>query len=135
MTTTKIVLRFPPELTDQPVTYTLIKDYDLRVNILRGHITPKEEGILVLEVTGKRNQLERGMDYLAGIGVGTEKLSKDVRWLKSRCTHCTACTSLCPTGALSVERESMRLSFDKARCIACEMCLTVCSYEAMEVQF
>ena len=45
MTTTKVVLRFPPELTDQPVTYKLIKEYDLMVNILRGHIIPKEEGM------------------------------------------------------------------------------------------
>jgi len=48
MTTTKVVLRFPPDLTDQPITYKLIKEYDLMVNILRGHITPKEEGMLVL---------------------------------------------------------------------------------------
>jgi ferredoxin len=135
MTTTKVVLRFPPELTDQPVTYKLIKEYDLMVNILRGHITPKEEGMLVLELTGTKKQLDRGMDYLTKVGVATQKLSKDVRWLKDLCTHCTACTSLCPTHALSVERDTMMVSFDKDKCIACEMCVTVCPYSAMEVQF
>ena len=135
MTTTKVVLRFPPDLTDQPITYNLIKEYDLMVNILRGHITPKEEGMLVLELTGKKKQFQRGMDYLAKIGVETQKLSKDIRWLKDRCTHCTACTSLCPTSALSVERNTMLVSFEKAECIACEMCVTVCPYNAMEVLF
>jgi len=135
MTSTKVVLRFPPELTDQPVTYTLIKEYDLMVNILRGHIIPKEEGMLVLELTGTNKQLDRGMDYLAKLGVETQRLSKDVKWLNDRCTHCTACTSLCPTHALSIERDSMMVDFDNDKCIACEMCVTVCPYSAMEVQF
>jgi ferredoxin len=135
MPTTKVVLRFPPDLTDQPVTYNLIKEYDLMVNILRGHITPKEEGMLVLELTGKKKHLDRGMEYLAKLGVETQPLSKDVKWLKERCTHCTACTSLCPTHALWVERDTMMVSFDREKCIACEMCITVCPYSAMEVQF
>ena len=135
MPTTKVVLRFPPDLTDQPVTYNLIKEYDLMVNILRGHITPKEEGMLVLELTGKKKHLDRGMKYLAKLGVEAQRLSKDVKWLKDRCTHCTACTSLCPTHALWVERDTMMVSFDREKCIACEMCITVCPYSAMEVQF
>jgi ferredoxin len=135
MTTTKVVLRFPPDLTDQPVTYRLIKEYDLMVNILRGHITPKEEGMLVLELTGSKRQLDRGMTFLAELGVETKRVSRDVKWLKDRCTHCTACTSLCPTDALSVDRETMLVDFDKTKCIACEMCVTVCPYKAMEVQF
>ncbi len=135
MTTTKIVLRFPPELTDQPVTYTLIKEYDLMINILRGHIIPKEEGMLMLELRGSKEQLDRGMDYLAKLGVETQRLSKGVQWVKDRCTHCTACTSLCPGHALWVERDTMMVDFDMERCIACEMCVTVCPYRAMEVQF
>jgi len=135
MTTTKVVLRFPPELTEQPVTYRLIKEYDLMVNILRGHITPKEEGMLVLELTGTKRQLSQGMDFLSRLGVETKRVSKDVNWLKDRCTHCTACTSLCPTHALSVDREGMLVTFDETQCIACEMCVVVCPYKAMELQF
>jgi len=135
MATTKVVLRFPPDLANEPITYNLIKGYDLMVNILRGHITPKEEGMLVLELTGKKKQIERGLEYLAELGLETQRLSKDVRWLKDQCTHCTVCTSLCPTHALSVDRDSMLVSFEKDRCIACEMCITVCPYNAMEVQF
>ena len=135
MTTTKVVLRFPPDLTDQPITYKLIKEYDLMVNILRGHITPKEEGMLVLELTGAKKKLERGMDYLEKLVVETQRLSKDVKWLKERCTHCTACTALCPTQALWIDRDAMTVGFDKDKCIACEMCVTVCPYSAMELLF
>ncbi|UCD72202.1 MAG: 4Fe-4S binding protein [Syntrophobacterales bacterium] len=135
MTTTKVVLRFPPDLTNQPITYKLIKEYDLMVNILRGNITPMEAGMLVLELTGTKKQLDGGMEYLARLGVETQRLSKDVKWLDDRCTHCTACTSLCPTYALSVKRDTMVVSFEEAKCIACEMCVTVCPYSAMEVYF
>ncbi|UCD71643.1 MAG: 4Fe-4S binding protein, partial [Syntrophobacterales bacterium] len=89
----------------------------------------------VLELTGTKKQLDGGMEYLARLGVETQRLSKDVKWLDDRCTHCTACTSLCPTNALSVERDTMVVSFEEAKCIACEMCITVCPYSAMEVQF
>ncbi len=75
------------------------------------------------------------MDYLAELGVETQLLSKDVKWLEGLCTHCTACTSLCPTDALSVERDTMMVSFDTDKCIGCEMCVTVCPYSAMEVRF
>ena len=34
-----------PHLIDQPITYKLIKDYDLMINILRARITLKEQGI------------------------------------------------------------------------------------------
>jgi len=68
MTTTKVVLRFPPDLTDQPVTYNLIKEYDLMVNILRGHIIPKEEGMLVygLHVSLSHPCPLSGTEYHAG---------------------------------------------------------------------
>ena len=43
----KVVLNFPPHLIDQPITYRLIKDYGLVVNILRARITPQEWGSMV----------------------------------------------------------------------------------------
>ncbi len=42
----RVVLSFPPHLIDQAVSYKLIKDYDLMINILRARITPKEQGRL-----------------------------------------------------------------------------------------
>lgn len=31
----RLVLTFPPRLVEEPITYRLIKDYDLVVNILK----------------------------------------------------------------------------------------------------
>jgi len=131
----RIVLNYPPRLVDQPIISKLVKDFDLEVNISRARITPREEGRLVLEVTGKRSGLEAGFKYLSEIGVKVEPLAQDVRWHEDRCIHCTACISTCPTHALDVDRKSMEVSFKRDKCIACELCIPACPYQAMEIMF
>lgn len=131
----RVVLNYPSHLVDQPVISKLVKDYDLTVNILRARITPKEEGRLVLEITGKRSMVEAGFQYLSEIGVQTQSLAQDVKWYEDRCTHCTACISACNVKALDVNRETMEITFNRDKCIACELCIPVCPYQAMEILF
>ena len=137
MTKKNFVLTFPETVVHEPVTYHLIKDYDWIVNILRARVNPngssEEEGMLVIEAQGTRKNINNGLDYLARIGIHCEPLAQDVVWYEERCTHCTACTSLCPTGALFVTRPAMTVAFDKEKCIACEACLKVCSYKAVTI--
>ncbi len=131
----RVVLTFPHKLVDQPITYHLIKDYDLMVNILRARVTPKEEGRLVVELSGDRDSLKKGTNYLTDLGVQVEPLAQDVKWHPDRCTHCTACIPVCPSGAFSVDRKGMVVSFDKDKCIICELCLPACPYKAIEILF
>jgi len=131
----RVVLNYPPRLVDQPIISKLVKDFDLEVNISRARITPREEGRLVLEFTGKRSGLEAGFKYLSEIGVKVEPLAQDVKWHEDRCIHCTACISTCPTNALDVDRKSMEVSFKRDKCIACELCIPACPYQAMEILF
>lgn len=131
----RVVLSFPPHMIDQAVTYKLIKEFDLMINILRARITPKEQGRLVLEITGKKPALDAGINYLREVGVQIQPLAQDVKWLEERCVHCTACVSICPTKALELDRDRMEVSFKKDKCIACELCLPVCPYQAMEILF
>ena len=131
----RVVFSYPHHLIDQPVISGLIKNFDLVVNILRARITPKEEGRLVLEITGKRSALEAGINYLTEMGVEIQPLAQDVKWHEDRCTHCTACIAVCPTKALDIDRTGMEVSFKRDRCIACELCIPVCPYQAMEILF
>jgi len=135
MTKKRIVMTFPANLVGQPITYHLVKDHDLMVNILRGVVTPREQGKLVVELSGKKKSLESGMDYLKKIGVTIESLAHDIKWHEDKCTHCTSCVPMCPTQALCLDRESMTVSFMKERCIACELCIGICPFQALEIQY
>jgi len=131
----RIVLTFPSGLIDQPITYHLIKDYNLAVNILRARVSPKEQGRLMIELSGEKNSLDEGMKYLKELGVHVQPLVQDIRWLEEKCTHCTVCVPVCPTKAITVDRDKMKVSFDKEKCIACELCVPICPYRAIEILF
>ena len=135
MANTKLVLSFPPRQVREPITYGLVKEYDLKFNILRASISPDEKGHMVLELDGTQEQIERGCDYLRNAGVSMQLLSEDIRRNEERCVHCTACTTVCPSGALSVQRPSMEVAFDSDKCIGCGLCIPACMYHAMEIRF
>ncbi len=135
MATKKIVLTFPPAVVKEPITYRLVKDHDLLVNILSASISPDEQGHMVLELSGEAKKLDDGIKYLSDTGVSWQPLEQDVRWIEEKCTHCTACITVCPSEALVVNRDTMQVGFDSKNCIACGLCIPVCSYDAMEIEF
>ncbi|MDY6844443.1 MAG: NIL domain-containing protein, partial [Thermodesulfobacteriota bacterium] len=87
----KIILTFPTHLIEQPITYNLIKDYQIMVNILKAKVVPREEGRLVIEMKGECEAIERGERYLAGLGIEVEPLAQRVNYIEDKCVHCTAC--------------------------------------------
>ena len=135
MVSKRIVLKFPARLLDQPIVCQLVKRHGLDFSILKASVTPREEGLLVLEISGEENAIESGMGYLAEVGVRVQPLSQDVLRDEARCTHCGACVTICPTRALSMDRRTMRVSFNSDQCIACEHCVAACPVRAMEIHF
>ena len=133
MVSNKVVLHFPPELVDQPIIYHLVKEYDLMFNILQASIQQNEEGLLILELTGARENYVQGIQFLQSKGVGFQLLSQDLRRIEERCTHCGACTTICPSNALFMNREEMTVEFDVTKCIACMLCVRMCPQRAIEV--
>lgn len=131
----KIVCFFSEAQSEQPIIYRLVKDYDLVINILKALINPRKEGFLVVELIGERENYEAGIAFLKDIGVRIESLSQSVVWNEDSCTHCGACTSFCPTGALEIDRETMEVSFDNAKCVVCGMCLDCCPTKAVVLHF
>ncbi len=131
----RIVLHFPRRLVDRPIVYKLIKDYDLEFNILKASVTPDEEGLLVMEVRGERDNYDDGIKYLTETGVRIQSLSQDVTRNEERCTHCGACITICPTGAFELEPSTRQVKFHNEKCLACELCIKACPPRAMELHF
>ncbi len=130
----RVVLHFPRNLVDQPIIYRLVRDYDLMFNILKASVTPKEEGLLVLELSGEEKDYEKGVRYLAEVGVEIQSLSRDVYRDEVRCTHCGACITICPTHAFDLEPSTRKVNFIDEKCIACGLCIKACPPRAMEIR-
>jgi ferredoxin len=88
-----------------------------------------------VEVSGKKKNLDAGLQYATELGVDIKPLAQDVQWYEEKCIECTACASVCPTGALAIERKEMHVFFDHDKCIACELCVPACPYDAVRITF
>jgi len=131
----RIVLHFPKRMGDRPIIYRLIKDYDLEFNILKAAITPEDEGLMVLALSGEQENYDKGIKYLTKNGVRIQALSQDVTRNEERCTHCGVCVTICPTGAFGLDPLTRLISFDHEKCVACGVCIKACPPRAMEVHF
>ena len=129
-----LVLRFPKTEAKKPVVCYLAKDYDLTFNILNAAVLPRKEGIMVLELYGTRKNFKDGVKYLKRQGVKVQNASQEIKRIKRKCNHCGACTAVCPTGALAVQRPEMLVDFNQKKCSVCELCLMACPSRAMEAR-
>ena len=129
-----LILRFPKTEVQKPIVCHLAKDYDLFFNILNAGILPRKEGYMVLELSGSRKNFKQGVDFLKSQGVDVQNASQEVKRDEGTCTHCGACTAVCPTGALSVRRPEMAIRFDQQKCSVCELCVPACPTRSMKVR-
>ena len=118
----------------KPIVYHLVKDYDLEPNILKASINPNEEGLLVLELKGKRANYENALKFLKEQNIKIESVEQEIYKNEDKCIHCGACINFCPTDALYVERPSMKIKFNSEKCIICEECILKCPMRAMELK-
>ncbi len=131
----RIVLHFPKRLVDRPIVSRLVRDFDLEFNILKALVTPEEEGLLVLELSGEQAAYDKGIRYLTETGVRIQSLSQDVLRNEARCTHCGACITICPSGAFELDPVTKQVDFYDEKCVACGLCIKACPPRAMEVHF
>lgn len=126
-------IHYPKEISEKPVIYHLIKEYDVEINILRANILPQREGILIIELAGTKASVDDVLEYLKMIGASTERLATRIRRDDERCFQCGACTGVCPVGALYIRREDMAVMFDADKCTGCNQCVLICPVRAMEM--
>jgi ferredoxin len=130
----RIVLTFPEKIVTKPITYQLVKKYDLRFNILRAEITADIEGKILLEVEGSKEKVEEGINFLEGEGITIQDAAKDIIIDKETCINCGVCPSLCITNALEMNPGSYELVFNKDKCILCGFCQNSCPVNAIKLK-
>jgi ABC-type methionine transport system ATPase subunit len=75
--TRRVKLTFPPELIKEPVVFSMAKKYDIMPNIRRARVTDSV-GELVLELEGKEEDLEKGIQSLIKKGISVELIEGDI---------------------------------------------------------
>jgi ferredoxin len=129
----KLVLSFPENIVTKPITYRLVKEFNLEFNILRAEITPDMEGKMLIELRGDKEKIEQSIKYLTDTGVSVQEAAKDIIIDKNLCVDCGVCTSICITQALTLDEKTSKLKFNKEKCILCELCLNCCPVSAIKV--
>ena len=130
-----MVLRFPADTVNEPITYTLIKEYDVLVNILNADITPGKEGNLLIEMSGDEVRVDEALLYLEDKQVQISPVAKNILFNEADCIHCGACSSVCFPGALTMDGSSRKLVFTPELCVACELCIKACPLQLFELNF
>ncbi len=128
----KVFLKFPPDRVTKPVTYILVKDFDLIINIFSARINEDEEGLLGLELDGLEKNITQAIAYLKKIGVTVDSFEKRVRIDHDMCRDCGVCVSVCPTKALSVKPD-FGVVLDEDKCIVCRQCVDSCPFSAIRI--
>ncbi len=73
MTDQKVRLIYPPSLINIPVIHTLIKKYDLTVNIYRAEINP-DNGWIEILISGDQRVLESAFSWLKEQGIDVQSI-------------------------------------------------------------
>lgn len=131
----RLVLRFPADRVNEPITYVLIKEYDVSINILNADITHGKEGNLLMEMKGEAGQMDKALEYLKAKNVIVSPVVKTILFNEADCIHCGACASVCFPGALTMTDSKRKLKFSPDRCVACELCIKACPLELFELNF
>lgn len=127
-----IILNFPPQVARKALVCQLTKKYDLMFNILSAKISNKKEGYLVMELSSvSKAAFNKGVRFLKDQGVSVSSPEHQIYKDEDICTHCGACTAICPTDALTIKRPEMEVIFDKEKCSVCELCIVTCPSRAM----
>ena len=127
----KVSLFYPATEVTKPITYHLIKDFDLQINILHADISLNKVGKLVIDIIGEDSNIEAGLKYIEDQGIQYKLFTKTLIWQENDCVHCGACTAVCPSGALEIDKQNWSLTFDKEKCMVCELCVKACPLKVM----
>ncbi len=131
----RVLLTFHAGTVNLPLTYNLIKRFDIVVNILQAKVYPDEEGQLIVEMQNEQSEhIQEGIRYLESEGVTVQRLDEALRFDSDLCFHCGACTGVCKGGALTMAPDTWELVVAQEKCLFCGLCIDVCPVKALSLE-
>ncbi len=71
-----VTFTFTPEITTEPIIYTISQQFSLMTNIRQANLT-EHGGYIVLEFTGKDEDIEAGITWAISKGVRVDPASDE----------------------------------------------------------
>ncbi|HHW23212.1 MAG TPA: 4Fe-4S binding protein [Clostridiaceae bacterium] len=135
MKTIKVSLKYPLNSITTPLVSTLVKRFNVEVNILHANISLNKIGTLIADITGEEKDIDAALDFIVKQdGIRYKIFSNKLIWQEEDCVHCGACTAVCPSNALTMNRETWCLEFSKEKCLVCGLCTKACPLNVMSLQ-
>ncbi len=125
----RILLRFPENIVDQPIISQVISEYNISLNILAARVN-SQGGEVLAEIPSE--DIKRAVKAFRDRGV-IVAFPKLIEVDREKCLHCGACYSLCPAGAITINKEDFSVIFDYEKCIgsSCAACVDACPVRAI----
>lgn len=131
----KYLFTFPAAVSSQPITYLLIKEFDIKINILRAEYSLGREGHLLMELDAEEGSIEKALMFLGAKGIEYQGIEKRLSFNEKACIDCGSCTAVCFSNALSIKAPEWRLIFKPDLCIACGLCVKACPLQLITLTF
>jgi ferredoxin len=131
----KFVLEFTEQVAEQPIIYSIIKNFDVKVNILRAEISPGREGSMLIEIESDPEQLAKVEAFLREQSVRLIPIAQSLQLKEDACIDCGACTAVCFSGCLTIGEPDWKLNVDRNNCIACGLCVSACPLGLFTLKF
>lgn len=122
----RYVFTFPPDIVNRPIVSEIAKHFDVMVNILNADVTSGREGKLVVELEGADENVRKSLEYAEACDVICVPILKQLQFDQDACVACGVCTSVCFSGALSMDVETWELIYDPEQCVVCGRCVKAC---------
>lgn len=126
-----IYLRFSEKISTEPIVCNLTRKFDIDFNISKAQISSGREGYLILELLCSKEKAKKAKQFLKEQGVQVSDLAKSITRDEKLCVECGACTAICPTAALYMDKER-HLAFDVEKCVVCTRCIKLCPVKAIK---
>ena len=133
--TKKVVLSFTGEAAELPLTYDLVKLFDIQINILKASLDAEKSGTLFLEFNADTNMLQKAFEYLESNGVTISPIENRISYDDKKCIDCGNCASACISQALTIAKPDWELKFNPEKCVLCKLCLKTCPLQLFKIEF
>lgn len=129
----KYILEFIPQKVNFPLTYHLITEYGIYINILNAQVSAGQSSSLILEMGAHPDKMEQALNFIKREGISISSVENRVVFNEELCVHCGSCTAICNFDAIKLHPLDKKVQFFPENCTACGLCVKACPLQLFKL--